>query len=146
MQRERLLGLPVVCYNSLKLSFLYYYITKHSHKIYKSTKQSIAKSPECCFTYVLHLVAIVTTRRTEHREMADRKLLSSKMRKKLSQRRASRSRKQQKPQLPPRGNAAEQRAARPWTWVLQLTTLETEAQRRRYSHEHSHFYKCELYF
>lgn len=75
--------------------------------------------------------------------MGNRKPLSSKMKKKLSQRRASRSRKQQKQQLPPHENAVEQQAARHWTWVLQLTTLETRAQKRRFlpNRSYSHFSK-----
>lgn len=112
------------------------------HTRIATTKQSIAKSPECYVSSIFCLVAIVTMRRTEHRETVGRKPLSSKMRKKLLQRRASRSHKQQKPQPPPRGNAAEPQAAKHWTWVLQLTTPETRAQRRRYSC----FFKSETYF
>lgn len=77
--------------------------------------------------------------------MVGRKPWSLKMRRKQSQRRASRSHKQQKPQPPPHGNAAELRAARLWTWVLQLTTLETRAQRRRYAHKRSWLSKCGRY-
>lgn len=112
----------------------------------KATKRWIVKSSECSLSNFLCLIAIVTTRRTEHRETEGRKPLSSKMRKKLSRRRASRSHKQQKPQPPPHGNAVEQQPARLWTWVLQPTTLETTAQRRRYAHKHAHVSKCEIHF
>lgn len=88
-------------------------------------------SIECCLSYILYLVAIVTTRKTEHRETVGRKPSSLKTRRRPSQRRASRSHRQQKPQPLPRGNAAEEQAARLWTWALQPTTLETRAQTRR---------------
>lgn len=80
----------------------------------------------------LHLVSIVTTKRRGRQETVGRKPWSSKTKRKLSQQRASRSHRQQRPPPPPHANAVERPAARRWTWVLQPTTLETRAQRRRY--------------
>lgn len=129
------------------MSRIIHHISKHTlvYNNCKAAKHSSLISWVLLLIRPSCLVAIVTTRRTEPRETVGRKLLSLKTRRRLSQQRASRSRKQQKLRPPPHGNVAEQRAARLWTWVLRPTTLETRAQRTRYSHKLSHFSKCEIH-